>query len=119
MNAVRRRHREGTAAVESARSRGPVRARQAVPGMQSAGARVVRRDRRRADQRPAAITVALRALLIRSAGTVLMFIGSATAGAAIGALVLGVGITVTAWIAVGVSVLALIVGAVDYVRTHP
>lgn len=48
-----------------------------------------------------------------------MFVGSATAGAAIGALVLGVGITVTAWIAVGVSVLALIVGAVDYVRTHP
>lgn len=47
-----------------------------------------------------------------------MLAGSATAGAAIGALVLGVGLTAAAWIAVAVSVLALVVGAVDYVRTH-
>ena len=55
----------------------------------------------------------------QSAGTVLMLVGGALAGVGIGALVLAVGLTAAAWIAVAVSVLVLIVGAVDHVRTHP
>ena len=117
---VWRRRREGSAPVEPTRSGRPVRASQPVPGLRSRARRLVRRNRReQSHPRPAPITPALRALLFQSAGTVLMLVGGALAGVGIGALVLAVGLTAAAWIAVAVSVLVLIVGAVDHVRTHP
>ncbi|ABE67296.1 hypothetical protein SEA_PINKYOSHI_39 [Mycobacterium phage PinkYoshi] len=44
--------------------------------------------------------------------------GGALAGLVIGVLVLAVGATAAAWIALALSVAAIATGAADYVRTH-
>lgn len=44
--------------------------------------------------------------------------GGAIAGALFGGVVLAFGVTAVAWIALTLAVLAIVAGAVDYVRTH-
>lgn len=46
------------------------------------------------------------------------FLGGAAAGAVIAGVVLALGVTAAAWVAVTLAVLAIAAGAADYVRTH-
>lgn len=45
-------------------------------------------------------------------------VGAALAGVLIGLLILVVGVTTAAWLAIGLSVVAIILGARDYVKSH-
>ena len=45
-------------------------------------------------------------------------VGGGAAGAAIAVLILTVGITAAAWIAIVLAVAAIVLGCVDYVRSH-
>lgn len=85
--------------------------------MQIEAGRVVRNGLRE-DLRPVAVADSLRALLIQTGGSVRTVAGGATAGLLVGLLVLAGGVTAAAWIAVAIAVLAILAGAVDYVRTH-
>lgn len=105
-------------AVGSAGSHRPGCAWPDLPGVQLEAGRVVRRDRReQSHEGPASNAAALRALLIHTGGSVMTVAGGAAAGLLGGVLVLVLGAT-AAWIAIVIAVLAIIAGAVDYVRTH-
>lgn len=46
-------------------------------------------------------------------------VGGAVVGFLVAVLILAVGLTVAAYVAIGVATAAIVVGAVDYVREHP
>lgn len=119
-DAVRRRNSPWAPAGESAGSRRPRCARPDMPGLQFEAGRVVRRDsREQSHERPAPNAAALRALHVHPGGSVRTIAGGAAAGLLVGLLVLAGGATAAAWIAIVIAVLAIVAGAVDYVRTHP
>lgn len=68
--------------------------------------------------RPASQPTALRSVLILAGTAVKSTLGGAVVGAIIGGLILAVGVTAAAWIASALAGVAIVVGAIDWVRTH-